>query len=67
MLNQITLTLKEKNKPLIEFIRDSVFHREKIRSDEIGINKDYNVLAECDLSSPTAVLEIKTGLANVNK
>lgn len=46
--------------PLVEFIKDEVFHGGPVTSQELVVNDDLGVLALCDLSNDEAVLEIKT-------
>jgi hypothetical protein len=44
----------------IDFIKNQVFPKGKILSQEMVISDDKKVLALCDLSSENAVMEIKT-------
>ena len=59
-LNSFILLLKKEIAPLVEYIRTTIFQRQHILSQELVVHRDKNVLALCDLSSSTAVLEIKT-------
>lgn len=59
-LNTFILMLREEIVPLIEYIKKSIFKNKHILSQELVVHRDKNVLALCDLSSETAVLEIKT-------
>ncbi|HJF66576.1 MAG TPA: hypothetical protein K8U77_10760, partial [Slackia equolifaciens] len=46
--------------PLVEFIRDEVFHGAPVMSQELVVDNELGILALCDLSTDDAVLEIKT-------
>ena len=59
-LNNFILALKPEILPLIEYIKKDIFSEGTIRSQELVVNTDRNILALCDLSSDTAVLEIKS-------
>ncbi len=59
-LNKSILTLKTKIVPLVDYIKESIFKNKHILSQELVVHQDKNVLALCDLSSDSAVLEIKT-------
>lgn len=52
-------TIKPAIAPLVEFL--SGILGDEILSQELVVNREDNCLALCDLSSPTAVVEIKTG------
>lgn len=58
--NQSILSLKPQLTPVIEFIAQEIFRGERIKSQELVINRQDNILALCDLSTKHAVLEIKT-------
>ncbi len=58
-LNAFVEALRKDLEPLIEFIRTEVFQGEEIMSQELVVHEDKNVLAFCDLSSKSAVMEIK--------
>ena len=60
MINKQVQLLKDELVPLVEYIRDELFDSCSINSQELVVNRDYNVLALCDLSSEKVVLEIKT-------
>lgn len=62
-VNQVINILKKEIQPLIEYISNKIFKKQKIFSQELIINKEKNILALCDLSSKNTILEIKT---NVN-
>ena len=64
-LNTTTLFFKKQIEPLIHFVRNSIFRGNSIKSQDISIDKEHNVLAVCDLSNEYAVLEIKTGEINM--
>ena len=57
--NEMTI-LRDNLVPLVEYIRNVIFQGKSIKSQELVVNKEYNILALCDLSSDDAVLEIKT-------
>lgn len=59
-LNKFILLLKKEINPLIDYIRKTIFKERHILSQELVVHRDKNVLALCDLSNDTAVLEIKT-------
>lgn len=59
-LNKFIMLLKEEIVPLVDYIRKSIFKNKHILSQELVVHRDKNVLALCDLSSDTAVLEVKT-------
>lgn len=50
----------ENLKTVFEYIKTEIFKDEKIKSQELCISDDRKVLALCDLSSDTKVMEIKT-------
>ena len=52
-------TIKPAIAPLVEFL--SGILGDEILSQELVVNREDNCLALCDLSSPTAAVEIKTG------
>ena len=60
-INDIIDEYRRKLLPVVEFIEQNIFNGEKIKSQELIINKKYNILSLCDLSSDLSVLEIKTG------
>jgi DNA polymerase III epsilon subunit-like protein/Zn finger protein HypA/HybF involved in hydrogenase expression len=59
-INDTLSSLKEELGPLVEYLRTEVFHRKRILSQELVVNKDSNILALCDLSNEDAALEVKT-------
>ena len=59
-LNEVIDLFEVEIKPLIKYIRDSIFHGKTIKSQELVIQAEKRVLALCDLSSEDSVLEIKT-------
>lgn len=59
-INNTNSNLKEKIRPVIEFIQSEIFQNEQIMSQELVVDYEHNILAKCDLSSSKAVLEIKT-------
>lgn len=67
-LNKFVLLLKSEIVPLLNYIKKSIFRNEHILSQELVVHRDKNVLALCDLSSDSAVLEIKTSpIIDLNK
>lgn len=59
-VNGITNSITENLKDVFNYIKTVIFKDEEITSQELCISNDNKVLALCDLSSPTKVLEIKT-------
>lgn len=66
-INKVTQIIKGKITPLIDYIQNDLFKDEEIMSQELVINKKDNVLAKCDLSSKTKILEIKAFEPNFDK
>ena len=67
-LNQFILLLKKEITPLVDYIKKGIFKNQHILSQELVVHHDKNVLALCDLSSETSVLEIKTyGIIDFDK
>lgn len=67
-LNKFILLLKAEIVPLVDYIKKSIFKDKHILSQELVVHQEKNVLALCDLSSDTAVLEIKTyGIIDFDK
>lgn len=59
-LNAMVEQARAQLMPLVEFIRDEVFHGAPVTSQELVVNDELGILALCDLSTEDAVLEIKT-------
>ena len=59
-VNQVTKTIMENISPMIDFIKSKIFPNCKILSQELVISDNKKVLAKCDLSSNSSILEIKT-------
>lgn len=59
-VNDVALALKDELKPTFDFIKNNVFVDEEILSQELVLSENDKVLAICDLSSKSAVMEIKT-------
>ena len=59
-VNNTTQILVENFSSLFDYIKNNVFKGETIKSQELVISKDKRILAVCDLSSKTSILEIKT-------
>lgn len=60
-VNKTTKQLKTQIEPLIEYIKTEIFNNKRILSQELIVDKRYNISCKCDLSNEYAVLEIKTG------
>lgn len=59
-INSEVIILRDRLRPLTDYIRKELFKDNQIKSQELVVNKDYNILALCDLSSDNTILEIKT-------
>ena len=59
-INYVTKLITENMQPVFNYIKNEIFHNEKILSQELSISNDNKVLAICDLSSKTKIMEIKT-------
>ena len=59
-INSTAKNLKERIRPLVDFIKCEIFKKEQILSQELVIDYENNILALCDLSTDKAILEIKT-------
>lgn len=59
-VNDVTAAIMPHLSSTIDFIKNQVFPKGKILSQEMVISDDKKVLALCDLSSENAVMEIKT-------
>ena len=59
-VNRVTKLVMENLKNVFKYIKTEIFKDEEIMSQELCISDDKKVLALCDLSSSTKVLEIKT-------
>ncbi|WP_291289005.1 exonuclease domain-containing protein [Enorma sp.] len=59
-LNAMVEQARAQLTPLVEFIRDKVFHGAPVTSQELVVNDELGILALCDLSTEDTVLEIKT-------
>ena len=57
--------LKEEIEPLMAYISNEIFPGEEIKSQELIVHPDEKILAICDLSSDSAVLEIKAASASI--
>ena len=65
-VNKVTLIIKEEIKPLIDYIKNTIFKNKSIMSQELVINEEDNVLAKCDLSSQDTILEIKAFMSKID-
>ena len=63
-LNATIEELRRQIAPLVKFIKEEIFHDQPITSQELVIDNERGILALCDLSSPDAILEIKTSSCN---
>lgn len=59
-LNNFVQVIKKEIQPMIQFIAEDIFHRQKISSQELVVHPQNKILALCDLSTPDTVMEIKT-------
>lgn len=59
-INSTNNNLKERIRPLVDYIRYEIFKNERIMSQELVVDLKNNILALCDLSTSETVLEIKT-------
>lgn len=59
-VNHVTKLIMQNLSSTIEFIKNKVFKESKVLSQEMVISEDKKILALCDLSSESSVLEIKT-------
>ena len=59
-INQVTKCIMENISPVIEFIVNHIFVDEQIKGQELVISPDRKILALCDFSSPTSIMEMKT-------
>lgn len=58
-INSTIQILKMLFKPLIDYIGDNIFRGQTIKSQELIVHPEEKILALCDLSNESAVLEIK--------
>ena len=67
LINEISILIKGQIYDFVHRIETEIFKSEEIFSQELVINKDYNLLSLCDLSNKHAVVEIKTSCEmNIN-
>lgn len=59
-VNKVTVIIKEYLSSTIDFIKTNIFDDENIKSQELVLSNNNKVLALCDLSSQSKILEIKT-------
>lgn len=59
-INASTELFMDNVSELIEYIKDKIFVDEEVLSQELCFSENEKVLALCDLSSKTAVIEVKT-------
>ena len=60
LVNEASISIKNQIYDFIQKIKSEIFKGEEVFSQEIIINKEYNLLSLCDLSNKNAVIEIKT-------
>ena len=65
-INANTLRLKEKIEPVVNYIKANILKNE-VFTQELVVNKEDNVLAECDLSDENSTIECKTYNADANE
>ena len=63
-INETLMKIKTQIKPLITFIKQEIFNGEEIFSQEVSIDSEHDIFALCDLSSKSAILEIKTNFGS---
>ena len=68
-INKSLHIIREQIYPLIKYIKENILTNEKIRSQELVINEEYDVLSLCDLSTDNEVMEIKSfyDINNISK
>lgn len=59
-INNFVQDLKQEMLPMIQFIAEDIFQGQTISSQELVIHPQNKILALCDLSTASAVMEIKT-------
>ena len=60
-VNDVTKTILSELKPSFDYIKENVFNAsDEIMSQELSISNNGKILAKCDLSTRSEVLEIKT-------
>ena len=59
-VNKVASIFRKELTSVVCFIRDNIFKKDKIYSQELIIADNKKVLALCDLSSNSSILEIKT-------
>lgn len=68
LINETSTSIKNQIYDFIQKIKSEIFKGEEIFSQELVINKKYNLLSLCDLSNQNAVVEIKTSYEiNINE
>ena len=58
-INAVVDVLKAEFEPLIDFIANTIFSGQEVKSQELVVHSEEKILALCDLSNENAVLEIK--------
>lgn len=66
-LNAVILRLKERIRPVVDFIRSEILVNDEILFQELSLDDERGILALCDLSDQEAILEIKTSSADVQR
>lgn len=59
-VNQVTDVIMQEFSPVIDFIKENIFKDDTIKSQELVLSSDKNILALCDYSDSNSVLELKT-------
>ena len=59
-LNAALTEMKQQLAPLVEYIHGDIFVGANIVAQELVVNEEMRIMALCDFSSDTAVLEVKT-------
>ena len=66
-MNKSNETIRRNIGPLISFINDNIFKNGNVKSQELVINKEANILALCDWSNQESILEIKAAYTKTEK
>ncbi len=59
-VNRIAILITNSLEPVFTYLKQNIFLNENIMSQELCISEDGKILALCDLSSDTKIVEIKT-------
>lgn len=59
-LNDVINAFKKRLQSVVDYISKEIFDNKEVKSQELVIHKEHNILALCDLSNDNNILEIKT-------